>query len=458
MINVENKEKKDFRIKQLQLFYKSQIVNLETNACLENINCVFLNCQSMYSREKRQKLIQLLTVNNISIAFLTKTWLSIEVMNSENCQRSSYQIVSRCDRNYGEHGGVFMISDNKNLTISDLSIPDFPFSVACVVPSNTSLLFFLVFYNPDSNSRYHESVGTPTACLLVYIRSFKSYSLSHNYGANFDVFILGDFNLPGVKWQTNTGTTTFERAYLDVIGDFGMNQLINVTTRVKGNCLDLIFGTVDSLLFSIPITRLSDHFPVVFEIEILSSIKSANYIENFSKSIFSKQMFSANLNNLYNSFSNHAITNFPSYWYSLLHAALSSSSKRKRQKRLLMPHYYSSHTMHLIIMRASNERKLEQNWNLGLSLRQMRLNSDLSDSIELDKIIYVESFNTQDSNHDPHPKPLLISLSCNLVRKLLQRPNLRHNCLTSFLDQSLVRKLSLILCFLPLKSSTCKMF
>ena len=55
--------------------------------------------------------------------------------------------------------------------------------------------------------------------------------------------------------------------------------------------------------------------------------------------------------------------------------------------------------MHLINIRASNERKLKQNWNLSLSLRQMRLNSDLSGSIELNKIIYVESFNTQDSNH-----------------------------------------------------------
>ena len=89
-------------------------------------------------------------------------------MNSEICQRSSYQIVSRCGRNYGEHGGVLIISDYKNLTISDLSIPDFPFSVACVVPSNTSLIFFLLIYNPDSNSRYHESIGTLTACLSAY--------------------------------------------------------------------------------------------------------------------------------------------------------------------------------------------------------------------------------------------------------------------------------------------------
>ena len=108
--------------------------------------------------------MQLLTVN-ISIAFLTETWLSSEIMNSEICQRSSYQIVSRCDRNYVERGGVLIISDYKNLTISDLFIPDFPFSVACVVPSNTSLIFFRLIYNPDSNSRYHESIGTLKACL-----------------------------------------------------------------------------------------------------------------------------------------------------------------------------------------------------------------------------------------------------------------------------------------------------
>ena len=39
-------------------------------------------------------------------------------------------------------------------------------------------------------------------------------------------------------------------------------------------------------------------------------------------------------------------------------------------------------TLRLINMRASNERKIKQKWNLCLSLRQMRINSDLSDSIE----------------------------------------------------------------------------
>ena len=64
-----------------------------------------------------------------------------------------------------------------------------------------------------------------------------------------------------------------------------------------------------------------------------------------------------------------------------------------------MPHYYSSHTMHLMNLRALNKRKLKQNWNLNLSLRQMRTNYDLFDSIELDRKIYVESFFIQDSNH-----------------------------------------------------------
>ena len=62
------------------------------------------------------------------------------------------------------------------------------------------LVFFLVIYNPDSKSRYHESFGTLTACLPAYSHSYKSYSTSHNYGANSDVSILGDFNLPGINW------------------------------------------------------------------------------------------------------------------------------------------------------------------------------------------------------------------------------------------------------------------
>ena len=124
-----------------------------------------------------------------------------------------------------------------------------------------------------------------------------------------------------------------------------------------------------------------------------------------------------------------------------------------------MPHYWFSLKTHPINMRALHERKLKQNWNINLSQRQMRINSNLSDSIELDKTIYVESFNTQDSNHcfqslrsidqaSSYPSVLKFG------DKTATTPDSRHNCLTSFLDQSLVQKLSLILCFLPLKYST----
>ena len=99
-------------------------------------------------------------------------------------------------------------------------------------------MFFLVIYNPDSNSRYHESNGTLTACLSAYSHSFKSYSTSLILDAKFDVFNLGDFILPAINWQTATGTATFERAFLDMVSDFGLNQFINAPTHVKGNCVD----------------------------------------------------------------------------------------------------------------------------------------------------------------------------------------------------------------------------
>ena len=155
-------------------------------------------------------------------------------------------------------------------------------------------MFFRLIYNPDSNSRFHESIGTLTACLSAYSHSYKSYSTSHNCGANSDVLIFGDFNLPRINWQTNTGTTTFERAFLDMVSDFGLSQFIHPATHMKGNCLDLDFGTVDSIPFSIPITRLPDPFPVIFEIEILWSIKFVSNIDSISKSFFLKQIFDAN--------------------------------------------------------------------------------------------------------------------------------------------------------------------
>ena len=213
------------------------------------------------------------------------------------------------------------------------------------------------------------------------------YSTSQKNCANFDVFILGDFNLPHINWQTNARTTTLVRAFIDMVSDFDLNWFLNAPTHMKENCLDLIFGTVDFLPFNIPITRLRDHFPVIFEIEVLLSIKSVSNIDIISNSTFSKQMFNANLNTLYISFCNQTTSNFSSHWYSLLLAALSSSIKCKRQKHSLIPHYYFSHTMHLKNMRSSNERKPKQKWNLSFSLIQTRRSSGLSDSIELDKKI-----------------------------------------------------------------------
>ena len=89
----------------------------------------------------------------------------------------------------------------------------------------------------------------------------------------------------------------------------------------------------------------------------------------------------------------------------------------------------------------------------------MRLNSDQSDSIELDKIIYVESFNTQDSNHCFQSLRSLRQASSDpsvmkFGKKTATTPESKAQLLNEFLDQPLGQKLSLILCFLPLKSST----
>ena len=94
-------------------------------------------------------------------------------------------------------------------TIKTFLLATFPFPIfdsllhvsrfaSLSIPSNTSLMFFLLIYNHDSNSRNHVSIGTLTACLSAYSHFFKSYSTSNNYGANFDVFILGDFKLSGI--------------------------------------------------------------------------------------------------------------------------------------------------------------------------------------------------------------------------------------------------------------------
>ena len=83
---------------------------------------------------------------NINLHFLTKTWSWKEILNSELFLGSSIRVISRSDRNVGEHGRLLIAAHTILPPIFDLFIEHYPFSVACAIVSYGSVTFYGVVY------------------------------------------------------------------------------------------------------------------------------------------------------------------------------------------------------------------------------------------------------------------------------------------------------------------------
>ena len=62
----------------------------------------------MCSLDKSYALLKLCAVNSISLVFLTETWLNADIKDSEILLGSPCKVISRIDRERGQHGGLLM--------------------------------------------------------------------------------------------------------------------------------------------------------------------------------------------------------------------------------------------------------------------------------------------------------------------------------------------------------------
>ena len=98
-----------------------------------------------------------------------------------------------------------------------------------------------------------------------------------------------------------------------------------------------------------------------------------------------------NLDNMYD-------IEFPQRWYCYVLDAFKNSVLQKRSKRQKLPVFYSSHTVHLVNKRDTNQQKLTKRWSLDLSIKHIQLCAELSHSIDLDKQLFVDQFNLHDAS------------------------------------------------------------
>ena len=160
----------------------------------------------------------------------------------------------------------------------------------------------------------------------------------------------------------------------------------------SNSILDLVLFNVANLSVTVAKQLFSDHFPIYF---YLNSPEAPLCFRNvYSKSSFNALLFNSNLQPLFTvmSHDNSINSSFPDSWYSLISDAFTNAIKLKRAVRLKSPLFYSSHTIHLINQRETTFKQLGSDPSFLLALKLRELNLSISDSIELDKELFINQF------------------------------------------------------------------
>ena len=235
---------------------------LQKKQCSQRSNRPFritnLNLQSI--NNKKAEILLMLERDNPDIVVGTETWLKPDVSNAEIFP-SSYTIY-RKDRADG-YGGVILavktdyVSEMITLP-TDKSDTELETVFAKITLENDSKVVVGAVYRPTNND------FTYTEKLTTYIhRLLRKHPKAVHW-------ILGDFNLPDVDWQTRTVEghqylKTINESFLDLCFNNQLDQIVTEPTRGE-NILDLVFTNRPSLINKCKIRPvLSDHDAVYIE-------------------------------------------------------------------------------------------------------------------------------------------------------------------------------------------------
>ena len=64
------------------------------------------------------------------------------------------------------------------------------------------------------------------------------HSIEEIFLLNKRLIVVGDFNVPNIKWLTLSASASFSSLLCDLIVHLNLTQLITEPTQVKGNILD----------------------------------------------------------------------------------------------------------------------------------------------------------------------------------------------------------------------------
>ena len=250
----------------------------------KNLRCLLLNARSL--RNKVLDLQALLLEDYFPVIAITETWLDSSFMDFE-LGLNDY-CVHRKDRQDRRGGGVLLAVHTDLISIRrrDLEYNDNIETVMVEIcqKSKDNVLFGVCYRPPSADVEY--SLKLRQCLERIEMTRFAT------------CFLVGDFNFPSIDWHSLTATSSDSCTvdFCDMLNDhflvqcnFNPTRMLNET---DGNILDLILTKTPDLVSDVEVLTdhfNSDHFPVSFNIKLLSghprkSVSRKNY--NFKKADF----------------------------------------------------------------------------------------------------------------------------------------------------------------------------
>ena len=215
--------------------------------------------------------------SNVDILFVTETWLTPLVSDAAVCP-DGFSIM-RADRSSSKCGGVCVIYKShlnfSRVTCNNMyGLSDKGIELLCVeLDLVSSVKRFCCLYVPPSSSCEND-------IMINVCKSLRTLSVDR-----LALYILGDFNLPYICWDTLTVAAKGNDAhntFLDFALTECLQQCITEPTHNKGNVLDLLLcnpiAKNDLLNTSVhpPISATCDHLLVSFTIKLYEESNNPN--------------------------------------------------------------------------------------------------------------------------------------------------------------------------------------
>ncbi|CAB4041921.1 Hypothetical predicted protein, partial [Paramuricea clavata] len=211
-------------------------------------------------------LLQQLTYSgNYDVVCVCETWLNNSILSSEIL--TNYGSVFRCDR-VGRIGGGVLVAVKTGIQVTrrhDLEPENTEIVVIEMLKPNSKPVVLYTFYRPPNS--------TPDV-LQSLNNSLQRDSESSR------VVVIGDFNLPSVKWSSdqhtpiNIGSSPENEAFCELVEDNFLQQFILSPTHIAGNILDLLLCNTPNIIGDVSLSHPescgfpTDHYIVELEIHL----------------------------------------------------------------------------------------------------------------------------------------------------------------------------------------------